>query len=447
MTSLPLALTPRIGKWFLTWWRTLRMLQRTSCRGNMSPWLNRRWTFSLHCNQWRRRWPTSSWVQLPLALRSTQRLLVGLLLRRLPPSVPPPCPRVRRRCRGLQVWMCRWNRKRRKTQPSQALMPGQHLDVPPRFRHLRFKMYLSRWSLSPVMSNNWWTGWTRRRSLTFLRNSVTCPSFQQWVSPGSSWHMRLSRHRSNMTRSCGNPMLVEGLGLVLEVKIFATAPWALQGQLINARNASQIGLSIGISRRLRCAFAIRRWSLSRRQHTSPQWSPRSIVGSFLSLGMASRGSEMVRRYRKLRLPVAVTCRRDRWCRTFRSKRSMQWTSEAWLRLHFVRQITLRRHSQTTSQAMVVFSSGLRFFTEWWMQRPSRRQASPDLRFLRISSMGRRHWCFIQMRQRPWRWQRNWRLLTSPRRKPSTTSALKRRWMRWSLPMPISSTTCRVGRSR
>ena len=53
-------------------------------------------------------------------------------------------------------------------------------------------------------------------------------------------------------------MLVAGLDLVLEVQIFVTAQWELQGPLISARNALRTGLSIGTSRRRRCASVTRK---------------------------------------------------------------------------------------------------------------------------------------------------------------------------------------------
>ena len=331
--------------------------------------------------------------------------------------------------------------------PQGQRMVGSCLVVLRKSRLSLWGMSPSRWSPFRKRSSNWWRGWTRRRSLTSSRSSVTCQPFQPWALLVWSRPTLPSRHKSSMMRSCDSHMSKDVLALELEMRAFRTGLWALQGSHTSALSASLIGLLAGQWRRRRCASATRRWLPSRRQLIWQPWSRSNTGGSFLSLAMALRGCGTVPRNLKLRLPLAVTSGWNRWFRTWTSKRSMRWISVALRKLPFAQRITLRHHSRTISRALTACNLELRYSTGWWMRKHSLLLISPDLRFPRTSNMGRRPWFSIRMLRRPWRWRQSWPQQTFLRRRRSTPKSRSRRWMRLFQQMQTSSMTCRVERSR
>ena len=256
-----------------------------------------------------------------------------------------------------------------------------------------------------------------------------------------------SRHKSSMMRSCASDMSKDVLALELEMRAFRIGLWALQEPHTSAPSASLIGPLPGQWMRRRSAFATRKWLPSRRRLIWQPWSRSNTGGSFLSLAMALRGCGTVPRNLKLRLPVAVTSGWNRWFRTWTSRKSMRWISVDLRKLPCAQQITLRPHSRTILRALTACNLEPRYSTGWWMRKHSLLLISPDLRFPRTSSMGRRLWFSIRMLRRLWRWRQSWPQQTSLRRRLSTPKSQSKRWMRWFQQMQISSMTCRVERSR
>ena len=443
-----LAWTPRTGNWWLRWWLKQKMQPRTSCRANMCPWRPQNKTSSHPWRPWRRPWQTLSWARRlvalmsPLPQRVRRPLQLPLALR------PPPGRRVWHRCLLRRLRMCRWMWTRKWThKANKDSMGGSCSAVLRKSRPSLWGMSLSRWSPFRRRSSNWWRGWTRRRSLTSFRSFVIYQPFQQWALLGWSRPTLPSRHKSSMMRSCDSHMSKDVLALELEMRAFRTGLWAPQGPHTNALSASLTGLLVGQWMRRRCASATRKWLPSRRQLIWQPWSRSNTGGSFLSLAMASLGCGTVPRNLKLRLPLAVTSGWNRWFRTWSSKRSMRWTSVALRRLLFAQQITLRHHSRTISQALTACNLELRYSTGWWMRKHFLLLTSPDLRFPRTSSMGRRLWFFIRMLRRLWRWRQSWPQQTFLQRRLSIQRFRSRRWMTLCQRMQTSSMICRVERSR